>query len=141
VAAFVRGEKAAALPAELDADQREVLMAAAMDGRLGEVVDALGPSFAGWHYDGTLLHHAAWYGNADGVRLLLERGADPHAETPADFETPAAWAALGSTFWRTPGHDYVAVLGLLLDAGATLEPRFLDVAQGPLAEWLADRVT
>ena len=28
----------------------------------------------------------------------------------------------------------------LLGAGAELEPRFLDVAHGPLAEWLAERL-
>jgi ankyrin repeat protein len=145
VAAFRRGEQSAAsLPAELDPDQQEVLIKTALNGRLEEVLAVVGPDFrgvAGGSPEGTLLHHAAWFGNADATRILLAHGADPVALTRADFETPAAWAALGSSWWRTPGYDYVGVMEQLLDAGAELEPRFLDVAQGPLAEWLLERVS
>jgi len=113
-----------------------------MRGRLEDVLRLVGPEFrasADGSPVGTLLHHAAWYGNAAAVRTLLAAGADPRARTEADFETPAAWAALGSSWWRSPGFDYVGVMELLVDAGAELEPRFLEVAQGPLAEWLAER--
>ena len=89
---------------------------------------------------GTLLHHAAWYGNREATRVLLERGADPVAETTDEYATPAAWAALGSSWWRSPGFDYVGVMELLVEAGAQLERRFLEVAHGPLEEWLQDRL-
>jgi hypothetical protein len=39
-----------------------------------------------------------------------------------------------------PGRDYVAVVELLLEAGAELEPRFAEVAEGPLADWLVGRI-
>ena len=57
---------------------------------------------------------------------------------PSDTEvgTPIAWAARGSQYHRTAGRDYVAVVERLLAAGAQLEPRFLDTAEGPLAGWL-----
>jgi ankyrin repeat protein len=144
VAAFARGESSAAsLPAELDGQQRGVLILAAVTGRLEDVLDVVEPDFRGSADGspvGTLLHHAAWYGNPRAVETLLERGADPHARTQADFETPAAWAALGSRWWRTPGFDYVGVMQQLVEAGAELEPRFAEVAQGPLADWLAERL-
>ena len=46
---------------------------------------------------------------------------------------------LGSQRHGLPGRDYVAVAELLLAAGARLEPRFTDVAEGPLAGWLQER--
>ena len=48
-------------------------------------------------------------------------------------------ASGGDQAWRERGRDYVRVVELLLDAGAELEPRFADVAEGPLAEWLGPR--
>jgi ankyrin repeat protein len=144
VAAFARGEvRADVLPRELDADQQSVLIRAAMRGRIEEVVDAFGADYRGvadGSPEGTLLHHAGWYGNRDATELLLARGADPVAETTDEYATPAAWAALGSSWWRSPGFDYVGVMERLVAAGAMLEPRFLDVAHGPLEEWLAERL-
>jgi ankyrin repeat protein len=143
VAAFARGERpAGSLPEDLDPAQQEVLIIAAMTGRLEEVLEVVGPRFSGCadgSPPGTLLHHAAWYGNTRAVEKLLEHGADPAASSDADFSTPAAWAALGSSWWRSPGHDYVGVMEVLVAAGAELEPRFADVAQGPLADWFEHR--
>ena len=100
VAAFARGRlPASKLPGDLDADQQEALVRAAMRGRLEEVLERVGPGFRAaldGSPEGTLVHHAAWYGKADAARRLLARGADPHDRTRADYETPAAWAALGS---------------------------------------------
>jgi ankyrin repeat protein len=106
-------------------------------------VDALGPNFfghVGGGPPGTMLHHASWVGDFDVVGRLLDRGADPLATSGADFDLPIAWAALGSQWHSCEGRDYVAVVQRLLDAGAELEPRFADVAEGPLADWLEDRV-
>jgi hypothetical protein len=47
---------------------------------------------------------------------------------------------LGSTGWELPGHDYVAVAEQLVAAGAELEPRFAEPAEGPLAAWLEARL-
>jgi ankyrin repeat protein len=142
VAAVARGERPEGpLPADLSPDAQEVLVAAALYGPLDLVVDLVGPSYfahAGGGPPGTLLHHAAWVGRPEVVRRLLERGADPVAPSGAEYDTPLAWAALGSQEWREPGRDYVAVAELLLAAGAELEPRFAEVAEGPLATFVGE---
>lgn len=144
VAAVARGEvPPAPLPAELDPDAQEVLILAALEGRLDAVVEAVGAGFAGvvgGSPPGTLLHHAAWVGRPDLVRRLLELGADPAPESPAEFSTPLAWASLASREDSLPGRNYVAVAELLVAAGNPLEPRFLDVADGRLAAWLEERL-
>ena len=144
VAAVVRGERPAEpLPAELGPDAQEALILAAWDDWFDLVVDVVGPNFfghVGGGPPGTLLHHASWVGNAELVGKLLERGADPEAASPAEFATPAAWAALGSQYYELPGRDFVGVIERLVAAGARLEPRFAEVAHGPLEDWLADRV-
>ena len=89
---------------------------------------------------GTFLHHAAWMAKADAARELLERGADPNAPSRADFETPLAWAVWASAHSAFGDRDYVAVAEPLVDAGAKVEPRFLEDAAGPLREWLQLRV-
>jgi ankyrin repeat protein len=141
VAALARGERPAKpLPTELEADAQEVLILAALRGRLESIVDALGPNFfghVGGGPPGTLLHHACWVGNPDVVRRLLELKADPVARSGAEYDTPMAWAALGSQSHALAGRDYLSVVKQLLAAGAELEARFVEVAEGPLADWLA----
>ena len=140
VAALTRGEHPGTpLPDELDVDAQEVLILAALRGRLEHVIDAMGAGFGGvvggspW---GTLLHHAAWVGSPDSVRTLLERGADPSAD---DSGTPLAWTVHASQYHELPDRDFVAVAELLVDAGAEVEPRFGDAADGPLYDWLRAR--
>jgi hypothetical protein len=134
VGALARGE-AATLSGELDYDQQDAVIRAALRGHLDAVVDALGPNFAGvveGSPRGSLLHFAAYQGSAEVVARLLARGADPVASSPADYSTPLAWCYLGSS--DEPGRDDVAVARMLLAAGATYEERFEEVAAGPLAD-------
>jgi ankyrin repeat protein len=144
VAAVARGERPPELlPADPGPDQQEVIALAALDGHVDLVVDLVGPNFfghAGGGPPGTLLHHAAWLGDAGVVRRLLERGADPVARSRAEFDTPLAWAVHGSAYPGNEGRDYVAVAELLVAAGAEPEPRFGEHAEGPLAEWLEERL-
>ncbi|MDP1848314.1 MAG: ankyrin repeat domain-containing protein [Solirubrobacteraceae bacterium] len=146
IAALARGEPPAAPlpPADaLGADAQETLILALDGPHFDVIVDAVGPNFfghVGGGPPGTLLHHACWVGNAAIVERLLARGADPLAPSGAEFDTPVAWAALGSQWHASPGRDYVAVAERLVAAGAQLEPRYAEVAEGPLAAWLAARL-
>jgi ankyrin repeat protein len=139
--ALARGRRPeTALPDRLDPDGQEVVIMAALNGHLGAVLDTVGPDFCGvvgGSPEGTLLHHAAWVGDAGAVRTLLARGADPGARAKADFDTPLGWAALASG--RSP-RDFVPVAELLAVAGNEVEPRFLDVAEGSLYAWLEGRL-
>jgi ankyrin repeat protein len=139
VAARARGEQVE-LPDDLDVDAQEVLILAVLRGQR-DAAPATFSGVVGGSPEGTLLHHAAWVGDPDLVAYLLERGADPVAVAPAEFSTPLAWAALGSEYQGSPGRDYVAVAERLIAAGGALEPRFLDVADGPLYDWLEERLT
>jgi ankyrin repeat protein len=143
VAALARGERPATeLPAQLSADAQETLILAALRGRLELIVDVLGANYfghVGGGPPGTLLHHACWVGNPAIVGRLLELGADPLAPSGTESDNPIAWAAHGSQWHATEGRDYVGVVETLLAAGAALEERFADVAEGPLAEWLQER--
>jgi ankyrin repeat protein len=144
VAAIAAGQQPTTpLPETLDPDAQEVLILAALRGRLAAVVDAVGVGFrgvVGGSPAGTLLHHAAWTGNPDVVSALLERGADPLAAAAEPGATPLAWAAHGSQFWELPDRDFVGVAELLTAAGTPVEPRFVEVAEGPLYGWLEKRV-
>ena len=138
VASIARGERPTTpLPETLDPDAQEVLVLSAQRGKLDLVLDVVGPQFSGvvgGSPAGTLLHHAAWIGSVQNVERLLERGADPDAR--AHFDTPLAWAAHGSRDYDGADSDHVGVAERLVAAGAKIEPRFLELADGPLAEWL-----
>ena len=140
VAAVARGERPRTpLPEALDVDQQEVVILAALRGQLDLVLELFGSGFSGvvgGSPPGTLLHHASWAGSAEVVAGLLARGADPLASTRTDYDTPLAWAALGSQHHEHPGRDHVAVGEALTDVGGRVEPRFLEVADGPPADWL-----
>jgi hypothetical protein len=123
------------------ADAQEVVILAALKG-LDTVVDAVGPDSRGVVGGSPvlpLIGHAAWVGSPTTVRRLLELGADPLARGDAEYDTPLAVAALWSQQQELPDHDG-AVAELLVGAGNVIEPRFLDVADGPMAAWLEERL-
>jgi ankyrin repeat protein len=145
VASIAKGEPPAApLPETLDPDGQEVIILAALRGQLDAVIDAVGPNFAGvvgGSPDGTLLHHAAWVGDPLTVERLLAAGADVNpTPTGEERDTPLAWAAHGSTYHGMPGRDYVAVAEALVAAGNPIDPVLLEAAQGPLYDWLDERL-
>lgn len=138
LAALARGERATG-PLPDDPDAQEVIVMAALRGNLDAVLEAVGPNYAGFVGGSPplpLVGHAAWVGDPDLVRRLLEAGAEPRG---ADSNSALAVAVAGSRNYRAPGRDYVAVAELLTAAGNEIEPRFLEFAQGPLYDWLEAR--
>jgi ankyrin repeat protein len=132
------------LPGRLDDDAVEIVILAALSGPTDAIVDLVGADFHGRVHgspDGTLLHHAAWVGSPAVVGRLLDRGADPDARSGAGLDTPLAWAAHGSGAHELPGRDYVAVAERLVGAGAKVDERFAEVAEGPLSDWLGRRAS
>jgi hypothetical protein len=135
VESLARGERPTTpLPSTFDVDQQEVIVLAALGGRVEAVVDAVGPDFrgvVGGSPEGSLLQHAAWVGDPALVERLLALGAAPGGAL--------GWAAHGSRNHDGPG-DHVAVAELLVVAGAEPEAGFLDDAEGPLYAWLEERL-
>ncbi len=70
---------------------------------------------------GTPLHRAAWLGRVASVRLLLEAGAPIDVRDRTFGSSPIGWAAHGSTNARHADEDYLQVVRLLADAGASVE--------------------
>lgn len=64
------------------------------------------------------LHTAAYRGNAEVVRLLIEAGADLGARDARFDSTPLAYATVGSGERDGESGDWVETVRLLIDAGA-----------------------
>lgn len=74
--------------------------------------------------DGTPLHQAAWFGSPQNARLLVEAGAPLDSWDSVHHMTPLGWAVHGSRYSgdaEIRQDAYVAIVRLLLGAGATLE--------------------
>jgi ankyrin repeat protein len=142
LAALARGERPSG-PFPEDPDAQEVIVMTALRGNLDAVIEAVGPDYRGFVAGSPnlpLIGHAAWVGDPGVVRRLLEAGADPSGwRTDTQQVTPLAVASLGSQNYGVPGRDYVAVAEMLTAAGNDVEPRFLEVAEGPLYDWLEAR--
>ena len=140
VASVARGEHPQApIPDRLDPDAQEVLILSGLRGRLELVIELVGPDFrgvVGGSPPGTLLQHAAWVGDPKSVHELLLRGADPGAGN----DTALAWAVHGSQNSPAAEADHLAVAQLLASAGSTIEPSYLDEADGPLHDWLVSQL-
>jgi ankyrin repeat protein len=142
-----REDELAALLA--DDPELDVFEAAAVGRteRLRALLDAEPAGVHAWSVDGfTALHLAAYFGNVEGVRLLLERGAD----VAAVARNPLAVQPLNSACASREAESRVAIARLLLDAGADPDAesegggvRPIDAAQangdGALAALLRER--
>jgi ankyrin repeat protein len=126
----------------LAAEDRHAFALAAEEGRAAsvELMAELGFDL-GWEgsWGGTPLHHAAWHGNPELVRLLLALGAPVNVRDSQFGSSPLGWAAHGSTNCRHADDDYVEVAGLLLDAGADRETS-INRWQGPPESMASRRV-
>lgn len=91
------------------------------DAAVRLMIDAGWPVDARGELDGTALHHAAWMGNADIVRDLLQHGAQVEIRGDHYDMTPLGWALHGSEHcWRKESGNYDEVVQLLMDAGAKM---------------------
>ena len=73
--------------------------------------------------EGTPLHQAAWFGQPDNARLLLEAGAPLDVFDACHDSSPLGWAVHGARYSggaRDRSDAYVEVVRLLLEAGAGL---------------------
>lgn len=119
----------------LSTDEKQVLMGAVHR----DDPDAIALMISvGWslteegQWGGTPLHWASWFGRVNSVRALLGHGAPLNVRDSTYGSSPIAWAAHGSTNSR-PGHDadYLAIVQLLLDAGATRAESFNSWSEAP----------
>lgn len=95
---------------------------------------ALGVEVARENDDGgTALHWAAWNARVASVRLLLEHGAPVNVRDNRFGSSPLAWAAHGSKNCCSADEDYIAVIDLLLAAGADRAMTYNHWSQPPEA--------
>jgi ankyrin repeat protein len=88
------------------------------------MLDLSFPSVTHRSSDGaTALHAAAYAGRADVVHLLIQNGADIEARDGQFDSTPLCWASVGSGAppRHSPNGDWLATVGVLLDAGAAVD--------------------
>jgi ankyrin repeat protein len=71
-------------------------------------------------WGGTALHWAAWNAKVSLVRTLLEHGAPVNLRDTRYGSSPIAWSAHGSLYsGKGSDEDYIAIVNMLLDAGAS----------------------
>ena len=73
--------------------------------------------------DGTALHQAAWFGQPENARLLIDAGAPLEIFDGVHTSSPLGWAVHGSRYSGDAAQreaDYIAIVRMLLDAGAKL---------------------
>jgi hypothetical protein len=110
------------LVASLSDDARRTLVDAVQNKEIASVrrlLEAGWPVDARGQHGATALHWAAFHGNAELTRDLLQRGA-PLDVVDRDFKgTPLDWAIHGSVHgWHPDRGDYAGTAEALLTAGA-----------------------
>jgi ankyrin repeat protein len=109
--------------AKLNPHERDGFLRVASQGKRGVVVAMLDCGFpinAKNSSSQSALHHAAWNGQREIVKLLIERGAELDAKEDAFGSTPLGWAAHGGQNCVRPGADHVGAIRLLIEAGADI---------------------
>jgi ankyrin repeat protein len=141
-AAF-RGDESAArqamgedpsLPGSLTADEHGYLAHAIHHSRVESATlmlrlgfDPKAPGVDG----GSALHQAAWVGSLEIVEALIRNGSVPiDLHDPTHDGTPLGWAAYGSVHRCARGADYIGVINRLVAAGAVVDARAMDSAEG-----------
>ena len=90
---------------------------------------------------GTALHQAAWFGQPENARLLVDAGAPLDVYDACHHSSPLGWAVHGSRY--SGGADeaqdaYVAIVEMLLRAGSGLRDQaYLERLRGDASERVA----
>jgi ankyrin repeat protein len=112
------------LPARMSFEDRAVIVDAAASHNAETIAVMLDLGFSTDDRSVTgdrPLHSAAYAGNAQVVRLLIERGADLDARDGRFQATALAWATVGSGELSDEAGDWRETVRLLVEAGADRE--------------------
>jgi ankyrin repeat protein len=110
------------LPDRLTVDDRAAVVEAAGSAPAAAVALMLDLGFSPDDRNGfgeQALHTAAYYGNAEVVRLLIDAGADLEALDARFDGTPLAYATVGSGERAGQPGNWIETVRLLIDAGAS----------------------
>jgi ankyrin repeat protein len=110
------------LPGRLTVDDRAAVADAAGSAPAAAVALMLDLGFSPEDRNGfgeQALHTAAYHGNAEVVRLLIDAGADLEARDARFDGTPLAYATVGSRERAGQPGNWIETAGLLIDAGAS----------------------
>jgi ankyrin repeat protein len=110
------------LPGRLTVDDRAAVVEAAGLAPAGAVALMLDLGFSADDRNGLgeqALHTAAYYGNAEVARLLIDAGADLEGRDARFDGTPLAYATVGSGERAGQPGDWIETVRLLIDAGAS----------------------
>ena len=127
------------LPDRLTDDDRAAIVDAAGSGTADAVALMLVLRFTPHARNGLgeqPLHTAAYAGNAEAVRLLLEAGANVDARDDNFDGTPLGYATVGSGERAGQLGDWTEVVRLLIDAGASRDGVW--ISRKPPSEEVAD---
>ena len=80
----------------------------------------------------TTLHWAAWHGQADAGKLLLQHEAPIDVNDETFRSQPLGWATHGSSNCQNPKGDYLSVVQHLLGAGAIVREYMIQDATDDL---------
>lgn len=99
-------------------------VAGRQDTRAVELLIGAGADLAATGLDsGTPLHQAAWFGQPDNARLLIDAGAPLDVFDTTHESSPVGWAVHGSRYSGDAAerqNAYVSIVEMLLDAGSSL---------------------
>ena len=110
------------LPVRLADEDRAAVVAAAVTAPPAAVALMLDLGFSALDRNGfgeQPLHSAAYHGNAEMARLLIDAGADVDARDSRFESTPLAFATVGSGESAGRPGNWVETVRLLIDAGAS----------------------
>ncbi len=150
IGACLRADRAAAerilaahpgLPGRLSGRDRAVIVDAAGPRPAGTIALMLDLGFSPHtrnDFGDQPLHSAAYYGNAEVVRLLLDAGADVDARDARFDSTPLAFATVGSGEQAGQPGDWTETVRLLIEAGASRQGAW--ITGKPPSEQIMDLV-